>query len=114
MSRNTLVIFYPNPVCAEVQTKSVLLDKKYHFNDTPDDAPANLLSMEASMRKIPGVKSCNIGRHDIHLERFEVFEWSEIIDHVIAALERALSMKLTVETDDRRGKQDHPVGHYVE
>ena len=105
MTKNALVIYHPNNDFAEVQTKAVLFDKKYKFDKTPDDAPANLISMETSIRKIPGIKKVEIGKHNIGIERFQVFEWDEIIPHVIAAVERALSITIHFETDDKRNRR---------
>lgn len=105
-SYNTLIIYHPNTTMAEIQTKARLLEKDYYFSKTPDDAPAHFQAMEQAMKKSRGVKKLEIGRHEIHIERYEVFEWDEVISPIVDALASALGIGLQSKVDDRRGIND--------
>lgn len=107
---NTLVIYHPNTAMAEVQTKVPLLDKKYSSETTPDDAPAEMIRLEKAVNCMRGVKSVRIGRHDINLEKWDVFNWDEIIPAVLDALKTAISIDLDVTYDDRRSRRPERIG----
>jgi len=102
-----LIIKHPNTDMAEIQTTDRLCDYQYYFNPPADeDLTPEFIKFRDELQSIHGFKEIEIGRHDIHMERFEVFEFDNLIPLVVDALKRFTgTAEYSVTMDDRAAKR---------
>lgn len=106
---NILVIRHSNTERVEVQTNARLSNNKYSFNEGDLIGGVQVPGYDAFKAKllaIPGIDQVHIGRHNVNLERFEVFPWEPIIDAVVEQVALFAAPKINVKVDDRRDTID--------
>lgn len=97
-----LIIKHPNKSYAEIQTTDRLCDYRYKYAPpSGDELPEKFIKFRDKLRAIYGLEDVKIGRHDISMERYEVFEWEGIITEVIAILKEYTGSEYEITTDDR-------------
>ncbi|MCY4160707.1 MAG: NifU N-terminal domain-containing protein [Flavobacteriaceae bacterium] len=98
---NTWAVFYSNvPIGPEeVQT--------FENIDHTTNAP-----LAAQLFYLPFVKKVKIGRHEIHVERFDILEWSEVNDEVAQQIQDYLNDGGTVIKSNESSKL--PISVYAE
>lgn len=104
---------YPNPECAQVETTARLCERAYYFDKEETDSP-ELLEFEKKLNGIHGIKRAEVGRHEIHLKRYEVFEWDELLSQVYPMLAEFVGVgknDLDIKVIDQQ-KIDH--GNHME
>lgn len=100
-------IMHPNTDFAEIATDYRLCDARYHFNKDGKDERA--LAFEAKIGAMNGVKKAEMGKHELHLERYEAFEWEELFDAITPLVVAYMNESIVITTDDRRKRGDEAV-----
>lgn len=101
-----LTVFHPNEAMATIQTTSRLCEHRYYFSPPADEELSKeFIALREEIQGIHGTVKVEIGRHDIHVERYEVFEWDEIIPKIIDALKKYTGvLEYNISIDDQAEK----------
>ena len=98
-----LIIYHPNKSIAEVQVTSRLCEYQWkHSPPTDEELAPDFIAFRSKLRSIRGVKRVDVGRHDLTIERYEVFDWTDIIPQATAIVSEFTGDKCSTVTDDRR------------
>lgn len=97
-----LIIKHPNTDMAEIQTTDRLCDYRYYFNPPADEELSpEFIAFRDALTAIHGFKEIRVGRHDIHMERYEVFSFDDLIPQVVDALKAFTGSEYDVTIYDR-------------
>lgn len=97
-----LIIKHPNTYMAEIQTTDRLCEYRYSFSPPADEElDPKFIAFRDALTAIHGLKEIRVGRHDIHMERYEVFSFDELIPQVIDVLKAFTGSEYDVSVDDR-------------
>lgn len=97
-----LIIKHPNTAMAEIQTTDRLCEYQYSFSPPADDElTPEFIAFRDKLKALHGFQKIEIGRHEISMERYEVFSFEELIPQVINALKEFTGSEYEVTTDGR-------------
>lgn len=96
-------IMHPNTDMGAIATDYRLCDAKYAFNDDGKDARA--LEFEAQLSSLNGVKKAEMNKHEIHLERYEAYEWEYLFTVITPLVISYMNDGVVISVDDRRGER---------
>lgn len=97
-----LIIKHPNTDMVEIQTTDRLCEYRYAFSPPADEELSpEFIAFRNDLRGIHGLDGVNVGRHSIHLERYEVFEWDDLIPQAVDALKKFTGSEYETTVVDR-------------
>lgn len=100
-----MIILYPNDGRADIQTTSRLCDYQWTHSPPPDEELSDAFkAFRDELNALHGVQQLNIGKHEICFERYEVFEWDEILPKAIEILKKHYPDEYAEPTTDDRTK----------
>lgn len=103
-----LIIKFANTDMAEIQTTDRLCNYRYYFSPPVDDELSpEFIAFRDELNAIYGLKKIEIGRHEIHMERYEVFEFDDLFPKVIEAMKKFTgTTDYETTIDDRAAKYE--------
>lgn len=98
-----LAIMWPNETRLDIQTRDRLCEYKWAHTPPADEELSNeFKEFRDKLNGIHGIEKADIGRHVVHVERFDIFTWEELVPQIAAVMTAFTGTEYTVRWDDRR------------
>lgn len=103
-----LIIKHPNTSMAEVQTTDRLCEYRWRLSPPADEElSAEFIAFRDKLEDIHGIEKVSIGRHDISIDRYDVFSFDELIPQVIDVLKGYTGKtEYEITVDDRAAEYE--------
>lgn len=98
-----LAIKWPNEERLDIQVRDRLCDYQWaHSPPSDEELSGSFKAFRDKLRAVHGIDKIDIGKHVIHVGRYEIFDWEELVPQMAEIISAFTGSTYEIVWDDRR------------